>query len=250
MADPELTNRSFWNGASDHYQEQHGEMLESTALAWGVWRIPESDVSALGEVADRDVLEIGCGAAQWAVGLWGQGARVTALDMSERQLLHAQRRIDRAGVDVPLIQASGEALPLADESFDLVFCDHGVMTFARPEFAVPEAARVLRPGGKLVFCHASPLRDIAWDRVTDTIVPAFTQDYFALGPLEEDGVVSYQLAYGEWVRLFRRCSLAIEDLIELRPEPGAETSYDGFASLEWARRWPAENIWCLAKIGR
>ena len=47
----------------------------------------------------------------------------------------------------PVVQADGELIPFRDESFDLVFCDHGVMGFADPLRTVPEVARVLRPGG-------------------------------------------------------------------------------------------------------
>jgi len=195
------------------------------------------------------VLELGCGAAQWAVGLAGLGARVVGLDLSERQLWHAQRNIDRSGAEVTLVQASGEAIPFADASFDLVFCDHGATTFAPPECAVAEAARVLRRGGELVFCGSSPLREIAWDAVTDSVVPAFTHDYFGLGATEEDGAVTYQLPYGEWIRLFRRCSLLLEDLIELRPPASARTTFEDYVPLDWARRWPAENLWRLTKSG-
>ena len=42
-------------------------------------------------------------------------------------------------------------MPLADSSFDLVFCDHGAMSFCDPAVTLPEVARLLRPGGRFVF---------------------------------------------------------------------------------------------------
>jgi len=116
-----------------------------------VWSIPESQLNVLGDVRDKDVLELGCGAAQWSIALAGLGARCVGLDNSARQLEHARRGMAAAGVDFPLVHASAETAPLPDASFDVVFCDHGAMTFADPERTVPEAARLLRPGGLFAF---------------------------------------------------------------------------------------------------
>lgn len=80
-------------------------------MGWGTWHLPESELHVLGEVVDRDILELGCGAAQWSIALARAGARPVGLDLSERQLSHARRLIAEAGVHVPLIQASAEAVP-------------------------------------------------------------------------------------------------------------------------------------------
>jgi 2-polyprenyl-3-methyl-5-hydroxy-6-metoxy-1,4-benzoquinol methylase len=78
----------------------HGAQLAGGA-AWGVWQLPESQLRVLGEVSGRDVLELGCGAAQWSIALHGLGARVTALDNSERQFAHARLLMAAAAVDFP-----------------------------------------------------------------------------------------------------------------------------------------------------
>jgi len=65
-------------------------ILARHGAAWGVWQIPEDEIHALGEVAGKDVLELGCGAAQWSIELAGRGARPVGLDLSERQLEHAR----------------------------------------------------------------------------------------------------------------------------------------------------------------
>ena len=57
----------------------------------------------------------------------------------------------------------------------------------------------------------------------------------------------FQLTYGDWIRLFRANGLAVEDLIELRPDEDATTTYDDYAPLEWARAFPAEHIWKVRK---
>jgi ubiquinone/menaquinone biosynthesis C-methylase UbiE len=128
-------------------------------LAWGVWQLPESELQVLGEVRGKDVLELGCGAAQWSIALHRVGARVTGLDVSERQLEHARELMAEAAAEFPLVRASAESLPFGDASFDIVFCDHGAMTFADPFLTIPEAARILRPGGLLAFSTHTPIID-------------------------------------------------------------------------------------------
>ena len=138
-------NRASWDAFSDEYQATHAESLRMDGgLNWGTGRVPESQLQVLGDVAGLDILELGCGAAQWSIGLARAGGRPVGLDNSARQLEHAKRLMAEAGVDFPLVHASAEDVPLPDRSFDIVFCDHGAMTFADPYRTVPEAARLLR----------------------------------------------------------------------------------------------------------
>ena len=128
-----LASGASWDASSDEYQALHGQQLAvSGGLAWGTTQIPESELQVLGDVAGLDILEFGCGAAQWSIALAKLGARPVGLDLSERQLHHARRLMTDAGVSFPLVHGSGEAVPLPDASFDIVFCDHGAMSFADP----------------------------------------------------------------------------------------------------------------------
>ena len=200
----------------------------------------------LGAVAEKDVLELGCGAAQWSIALAKLGARPVGLDLSPRQLEHARRAMNEAAVEFPLIEASAEDVPLDDASFDVVFCDHGAFNFADPSRLVPEAARLLRPGGLLTFSMVTPIVDLFWDNERDAVVDRPRNNYFEHRGFEDADAVDFQLPYGEWIRLFRANGLVVEDLIELRPPPGATTSYD-LVPLEWARCLPAEHIWKARK---
>jgi SAM-dependent methyltransferase len=200
----------------------------------------------LGDVAGLDVLELGCGAAQWSMSLTRLGARPVGLDVSSRQLEHARRAMAEEGVEFPLIEASAEDVPLADESFDVAFCDHGAFNFADPRRLIPEVARLLRPGGLLAFSMPSPILDIFWNTDREEVAERPQNDYFELRRFEDHETVDFQLPYGEWIRLFRANGFVIEDLIELRPAPDAQTSYD-LVTLEWARRLPAEHIWKVRK---
>jgi SAM-dependent methyltransferase len=247
-------NREHWERESDEYQERNRAQLNRwDHLGWGVYDAPEDEIGALGDVAGLQALELGCGACQFGIKVAMRGAAVTGLDFSITQLRHAFEHFEETGVGFPVVQANGERLPFRDESFDLVFCDHGVMGFADPSLTVPEVARVLRRGGRFVFNGTTPWIWVAWGAQEEELPPTreMRSDYFGLRSLDiEDPswrTTEFQLTYGDWIRLFRANGLAIEDLIELRPNENASTTYDDYAPLEWARAFPAEHIWQVRK---
>jgi SAM-dependent methyltransferase len=204
-------------------------------------------LGVLGDLGGKDVLEYGCGAGQWSIALARLGARPVGLDVSIRQLEHARRLMERANVRYPIVNADAERTPFADGSFDVVMCDHGAMTFADPYRTVPEVARVLRPGGLFAFNIESPLHFVCWNDPKERVDRRLCLDYFGMRRWEDAWSVNFMLPYGDWIRLFRANGLEIEDLIELRPPARATTTYPDFADHDWARRWPAENVWKLRK---
>ncbi len=241
-------NRTHWESQSAAYQSANARQLNRwDRLAWGVWDTPEDDIVALGDVRDLDALEYGCGASQFGIKVAMRGASVTGLDVSLPQLQQGQEHMRETGVHNPVVQADGERIPFRDGSFDLVFCDHGVMGFADPYRTMPEVARVLRSQGRFVFNGTTPWIWVAWG---DEGLPATREmrsDYFGLRTAEgtdpEWNTSEFQLTYGDWIRLFRANGFQIEDLIELRPAVDADTTYDDYAPLEWARAYPSEHIW-------
>jgi SAM-dependent methyltransferase len=243
-----LRNRVYWDRTSDEYQERHKEFIRQPEPRWGVWQIPDSELGVLGDVTGKDVLELGCGAAHWSILLAKLGARPVGLDNSEHQLEHARVLMAETGVDFPLVHSSAEEVPLPDESFDVVFCDHGAFTFADPYRTVPEAARLLRPDGLLAFSKSSAFAAVVEDE-EERVGPTLTRDYFGLHAIDDGDVVTYELPYGEWIRLFRANGLIVEDLIEPRPAEDATSTYWDEGERDWARRWPSESIWKARKTG-
>ena len=74
------------------------------------------------------------------------------------------------------------------------------------------------------------------------------RDYFT-SPVREyagDGIVEFHLTHGNSVELLGAYGLVVERLVELRPHHGARPRFD-FVSIEWARRWPSEEIWVARK---
>lgn len=246
------TNRDRWNEISDDYQRLNAPRIRGQAftgdVSWGLWCIPESELSIFGHVVGLDVLEMGCGGSQWSTALARRGARPVGLDLSERQLAHSRRLQEETGLTFPLVQANAEEVPFRDASFDIIFADHGAFSFADPTRAIPEAARLLRPGGLLAFSHLSPLYEITIEPGGDRAGRRLVRDYFELRMFADaDGLVSANLPYGEWIRLFRSCGLVVEDLIETRPPVREGLTGREKADHEWARRWPSECIWRLRK---
>ena len=248
VSEHERHNRAFWDDDADRYQRAHGDALTDAPLAWGAFRAPESELHVLGDVGDLDVLELGCGAAQWSIALTALGARCVGLDLSIAQLRHARRNASASAVTVPFVLASGEAAPFAAASFDVVFSDHGAMSFCDPAVTVAEAARLLRPGGRFAFCTSSPLLYLTYDRARERQTRKLHMEYAELGRMIfADGTIDFVRPPSEWIRLFRTHGFVVDDLLELVAPPGARTTYTDFVPADWARRWPAEQIWKLHK---
>ncbi|HEV8049774.1 MAG TPA: class I SAM-dependent methyltransferase, partial [Thermoplasmata archaeon] len=174
-------NRRSWDRDSDAYDARHRKILGGAkGPAWGLWRVPESTLQLLGRVRGKSILELGCGAARWSIWLARRNARPVGLDVSRAQLTKAAALAKSGKVRLPLLQASAEHVPLRSASFDIIFCDWGAMTFADPSRTVPECARLLRPGGRLVFATASPFRYVSFDYRKDRQARRLTRSYFDL----------------------------------------------------------------------
>jgi SAM-dependent methyltransferase len=179
-----------------------------------------------------------------------RGARVVGIDNSPRQLETARTLQAEFGLDFPLLLGNAEQVPLPDASFDLAISEYGAAIWADPYLWIPEAARLLRPGGRLVFLGNAALLMLAVpDYEADG--PAgdrLRRDYFGMHRFEwpDDESVEFHLNHGDMIRLLRSSGFEIEDLVELRPPAGATTDFP-FVTADWARRWPAEEAWKARK---
>jgi len=99
-----------------------------------------------GEVQGRELLDLGCGTGRVAALAASRGARVTAVDLSPAMVERTRALPVLAGARVAVMDAQELALP--DRSFDRVVASFSVMFCPRPDRALAEARRVLRPGGR------------------------------------------------------------------------------------------------------
>ena len=126
-------------------------------ITWGVWEIPEAELSVLGDVAGLDVVELGCGTAYFSAWLARRGARPVGVDVTPAQLETARRCMRETGLEFPLVEADAAATGLPDACLDLALSEYGASIWVDPYRWIPEAARLLRPGGRLVFLRNSTL---------------------------------------------------------------------------------------------
>ena len=214
---------------------------------WGVFRVPESELHALPDLAGKDVVELGCGTAYFGAWLKKAGAaRVVGVDPTPAQLETARRCNEKFGLGLEFVEAFGEDVPLPDASFDIVFSEYGASIWADPYKWIPEAARLLRPGGELVFLRNSTLvllcsPDDEDASASETLQrPQFGMHEFSW----PDSGIEYHLAHGDWIRLLRANGFEILDLIEIQPPADAENhQHYVYVTADWARKWPAEEIW-------
>lgn len=216
-----------------------------------MWRIPESKTHLLPKKLNGlDVIELGCGTAYVSAWLARGGAHVTGIDNSENQLKTARAMQKEHKLFFPLIHGNAEEVPLPDASFDLAISEYGANIWCDPYRWVPEASRLLRPGGWLIFLGNGNILMLCTN--DDENIPAtamLLRDYFGMHRFEfpdSGGAVEFHLGYGDWVRLLRANSFEIENLVELRPPRGAVTRYP-FVKSDWARRWPSEEVWVARK---
>jgi SAM-dependent methyltransferase len=179
------------------------------------------------------------------------GARPVGVDITPAQLATARAMQAKHGIEFSLIEASAEDVPLPDASFDLAISEYGASIWADPYLWIPEAARLLRPGGELVFLVNGVLSMLC---AQDEEIPPTTglrRPYFGMHRFEwpDDVSVEFHLGYGDWIRLFRDTGFEVLDLIELQAPEGAEPHrYAGLPLPDWARRWPSEEIWRARKV--
>lgn len=245
--------RSFWDGltgAEGEFARQadYGRAMWAAEPNWGDWSVPESQLRLLPDVAGLDTIELGCGTAYFSGWLARAGARPVALDASARQLALARALQEEHGVTFPLVQADAERPPHPDGCFDLALSEYGASSWCDPARWVPEAARLLRPGGLLVFLAGSPVLTLCGPADGSPAGDRLLRPYFGLGEVETPalGTTEFQLSYGDWVRVLRGAGLTVERLAEIRAPEGATTPWP-FVDAAWAHRWPSEAVWVARK---
>ena len=246
-------NRAEWDKMAPSFAEWAPRAWAATEPAWGIFSVPDVQLGALPpSVEGLDVVELGCGTAYFSAWLARLGARPVGIDNSPAQLATARRMQEQFGLSFPLHLGNAEHTPFADESFDLAISEYGASIWCDPYKWISEVARILRPGGQLIYLLNGTIMllcsppDALWDTPASE---RLERSYFeGLGRIEwpdSDGV-EFAVGYGDWIRLLRANGFEVEDLIEVRPAEGATSDFK-YVTLDWARQWPCEEIWKARK---
>jgi SAM-dependent methyltransferase len=238
-------NRQHWEADAVHWAERGRRSWAKAEPTWGIWKVPDSELRLLDDVADLDVVELGCGTAYVSAWLDRRGARVIGVDPTSAQLSTARSLQGEFGQAFPLVQAAGEHVPLRSASFDLVISEYGAAIWADPHRWIPEAARLLRPGGELVFLGNSVLLMLCVPDYEDlSAEAALLRPQFGIHRFEwpDSEGVEFHISHGEMIRLLRANEFEVLDLVELYPDPDAVPTVS-YVSREWARAWPFEELW-------
>ena len=255
MTEPDYVavNRASWTKANAAYTDRSArDSWAQEEVTWGHWSLPEREVRMLPDVTGKDVVELGCGTAYISAWLARKGARVTGVDVTPAQLETARAMQATFDLEFPLVEASAEDVPLPDASFDLAVSEYGASIWADPYLWIPEASRLLRPGGELVFLVNGTILVLCFQEQEIRPDEQLRRPYFGMHRFEwpDDPAVDFHLGYGDWIRLLRANGFEVEDLIELQAPEGAQRHcYDALPGPEWARKWPSEEIWRARKTG-
>lgn len=244
-ADREL-NGTLWTQINLSFTDADAHRAWSAKdFGWGLFSVPERELGTLGDVAGLDVVELGCGTAYVSAWLARSGARPVGVDLTWAQLATAGRCQRDFGLSFPLVQASADELPLRDDSFDLAVSEYGASLWCDPQRWVAEAARVLRPGGRLVFLTNSVLVTLCVPEEEGYAGERLERAQRDTGRVQwPGGGVEFHPGHGDWVRILRANGFVVEALHELYAPVGAQApDYYEIARAEWARRWPVEDLW-------
>jgi SAM-dependent methyltransferase len=250
-SDDAARNRVAWTKSNAEYTDSRArERWAANEIDWGVWGHPESDAGVLGDLDGLDVVELGCGTAYFSAWLAKRGAHPVGVDITPAQLETARRLQRETGLQFLLLEADAAATGLPDASFDLALSEYGASIWVDPYRWIPEAARLLRPGGRLVFLRNSTLAVLcSADDETASATDRLQRPQRGLHRLDWDTEgVEFHLGHGEWIDLLRGNSFELERLVEIyAPEDASAHPYYSAVPVEWARRWPAEEIWAARK---
>jgi SAM-dependent methyltransferase len=248
LRDYAVVNRAAWNVEAASYVEAARRNWAAGEVSWGIWHVPDAQVGALPPVEGLDVIELGCGTAYVSAWLARAGARPVGVDVSENQLATARELQAEHGLEFPLVHAGAEDVPLPDAGFDLAVSEYGASLWCDPDAWVAEAARLLRPGGRLVFLTHSLLIALCMPD-TGAAEDRLVRDQRGLREVTfpDDDSIEFHLAHGDWIATLARHGFAVEALHELYAPEGAAPTRHEWATPEWARRWPVEEIWRARK---
>jgi SAM-dependent methyltransferase len=245
-------NRAYWDAHADQWVASGKSAWEQSEPSWGIWNLPESSLRLLpADMSGMNAIELGCGTAYVSAWMAQRGATVVGIDNSDRQLATARQLAFQHGVALTLLHGNAETVPYPDNSFDFAISEYGAAIWCDPRLWIPEARRLLRPGGELVFLGNTPLSVVCMPDSGAACEPRLNRDYFGLHRVDwtevevDPGGIEFNLPISGWLRLLRETGFELLDYLELQAPEGIEDRF--YVPSAWARRWPAEHVFKLRR---
>jgi ubiquinone/menaquinone biosynthesis C-methylase UbiE len=250
LADPDYVavNREQWTRANADYTDAAARgAWEREEVLWGQWHRPDSEFGALADVVGKDVVELGCGTGYFGAALKRRGARrVVGVDITPAQLETARRMNEEFGLGLEFLEENAEHTSLPDDSFDLVVSEYGASIWCDTRLWIAEASRLLRRGGELVFMRGSTLRNLCTsdDGATADRLLFPQRGFFRIDWQEGDEAgTEFHAPTMEMFQILRENGFELIDFHELYAPEDAEDHPYYTLPAEWAKKWPAEEIW-------
>jgi len=255
LPDYAVRNRAAWTTANARYTAENArDRWAQNHIHWGVWHVPEDEIQVLPDVHGLDVIELGCGTAYFGAWLKKRGARrVVGVDITPAQLATAREMDAEFGLGLEFIEANAEDVPLPDASFDLAFSEYGASIWCDPYVWIPEAARLLRASGEMVFMRNSTLQVLcspAEGLIQERLVrPQKGIHRFDWPDEDSEGAsTDFHISGSDLFQLLRKTGFDVVDFRELfAPDDAVDHPYYKWVPAEWAKLWPAEEIWRARK---
>ena len=251
MDDHVALNRASWDASAEGWAEPGRERWADPRIRWGTWDVPEDDLHLLPDVDGLDVVDLGCGTSYFSSWLVRRGAHPVGLDSSGKQLATARSFQREFDVSFPLVHGDAERAPFAGGSFDLALSEYGAIIWCDPHRWIPEAARILRPGGRLVALGNSYLLMLTFPDDGDEATESLQRSHFGMQRFVNtdggSGAVEFHIPHGEMIELLRTSGFEVERLVEVRAPSNVAVERYRMATLDWARRWPTEQAWVARK---
>ena len=244
-------NREYWDTERSPIFAQYADQLWRARPNWGIFGRPESEIEVFRDFKTGDqCIELGCGTAYVSAWMVRKGGVVIGLDNSQVQLATARRVQDEVGPVFPLVHGNAEETCFSDAMFDFAISEYGASLWCNPYKWIPEAARILRSGGRLVFLTNHPFL-VLCEGELDSDPPAGTmlrRPYFGMNETRwpDSNGVEFHLPHGEMFRCLTNAGFVVDDLVEVQVPADASNNYN-FVTAEWASQWPSEEVWFAHK---
>ncbi|MEL6168805.1 MAG: class I SAM-dependent methyltransferase [Pseudomonadota bacterium] len=246
-------NRTYWNDNAGDWVAS-GERHWAGDAEWGIWLVPEADLRLFPEdIGESRAIELGCGTGYVSGWMTRRGASVTAIDISENQLATARRLAAEHGAEIEFLHGSAEQVDKPDASFDFAISEYGAAIWCDPSIWIPEAHRLLKPGGRLAFLGNHPLTFVATPPSGAACDRQMHFPYRDLHRMDwsvveiDPGGIEFNRTFADWLALFRNVGFEVEDYQEIFAPLDASGSYHGI-DADWAKDFPSEQVWKLRKL--